>query len=180
VDGQALTRQELVAFCYMLLVAGNETTANLVGNTAICLARHPHVLSALRADRTLLPQIVNEVNRYLSPVQILVRITKESVELSGIAIPAGERVYAYLGSANRDEEAFADPDVFRPRRGESHLGFGHGVHFCLGAQLGRLVTKVAMEALLDRLPGTWQVGPGPIEPVPPFFLCGVTHLPLTG
>ncbi|MFD9963266.1 cytochrome P450 [Amycolatopsis sp. NPDC058986] len=178
VDGQALTQRELVAFCYLLLVAGNETTANLLGNTVICLAKHPGVLAELRADRALLPAVVNEVNRYLSPVQILVRITKEPVRLSGVTIPAGERVYAYLGSANRDEEQFAAPDEFRLGRRESHVGFGHGVHFCLGAPLGRLVTGVAVNALLDRLPGEWAVADEPLPPVPAFFLCGVTRLPI--
>jgi cytochrome P450 len=179
VDGGGLTPEELVAFCYLLLVAGNETTANLIGNTVICLASHPGALSALRDDRTLIPAAVEEANRYLSPVQILVRVTRSAVRLGDTVIPAGERVFAYLGSANRDEEHFTEPDRYDPHRREPHLGFGHGVHYCLGAPLGRLAAKAAVEALLDHLPGEWAVADHPVRQVPAFFLCGVTSLPLT-
>ncbi|WP_116204116.1 cytochrome P450 [Amycolatopsis circi] len=178
VDGGGLTTEELVAFCYLLLVAGNETTHNLIANTVICLAWHPEALAELRADRTLVPAAVEEANRYLSPVQILVRVTRAEVRLGDAVLPPGERVFAYLGSANRDEEQFASPDRYDLHRREPHLGFGHGVHYCLGAPLGRLAAKAAVEALLDHLPGEWTVADRPVRQVPAFFLCGVTSLPL--
>lgn len=178
VDGGKLTAEELIGFCYLLLLAGNETTANLIGNTAISLALHPEILARVHADRSLVPAVIEETLRYLSPVQILVRLTRREVTLGGVRIPPGEKVFAYIGSGNRDEAQFPEADRFLLHGREQHLGFGHGVHFCLGAPLGRLACRVAINALLDRLPGRWEIVDKPLEQVPAFFLCGVTSLPL--
>jgi cytochrome P450 len=148
-----LTPMEVVTFCLLLLVAGNETTTNLIGNAVNVLLDRPEQLTRVRNDRTLLPNLVEETVRYEGPIQFFFRRTCEEVTLGGTTLPANAIVMPLLGSANRDEAQFAQPDVFDITRDASgHLGFGLGAHYCLGAALARLEARIALDALLDELP----------------------------
>lgn len=177
-DEGKLTTNELVSFCYLLFIAGLETTGNLIGNMVVCLGCHPHILERVRQDRSLVPAVVDETMRYLTPVQANVRVTTADTVLSGVSIPAGSRVMVWNASANRDETVFTDPDRFDLDRDGSHTGFGHGVHFCLGSSLARMEATVALNALLDRYPGRWCFPDEPLQRVAQFFLSGVTRLPM--
>ena len=153
VDGQPLTLRELLGYCLHLVVAGNDTTTNLIGTGVYLLATHPHVRAMLVNSPALIPQAIEEMLRYDGPVQMLTRRMVAPVELHGLTIPSGGLVELYWGAANRDERQFSTPDVFDMFRSDQrHLGFGHGVHFCLGAHLARLEARVAFEELLARAP----------------------------
>jgi cytochrome P450 len=153
-DGEVgLTDREVIQFVMLLLVAGNETTTNLIGNVVSALFDHPEQAARVAADPTLVPALVEEGLRYDSPVQVVFRNATRDTELRGVRIPAGARIAVFLGSANRDERQFPDPDrldLDRDPRG--FPGFGFGAHFCLGASLARLETRVALEALGPELP----------------------------
>jgi cytochrome P450 len=152
-DRQVLTSDEVLAMALLLLLAGNETTMNLLGNTMLALLAHPDALGAVRLDRSVVPQLIEEVLRYDSPVQMVFRRTTRAVELGGTTIPAQAAVFVLLGSANRDEATFPEPDRFDPQRDASeHLAFGFGTHYCLGAGLARLEAKVALEEFLYSCP----------------------------
>ncbi len=152
VDGQRLSERELVSFCHLLLVAGQETTKNLIANFVLTLGDHPDVHAELVSDPDLVPGAIEEVLRYLPPVWFLVRQTTTEVELSGVRIPAGETVLPWTASANRDASQFPEPDRFDIRRDPNrHLAFGHGIHFCVGAPLSRLETRVALPMMLEQL-----------------------------
>lgn len=156
-DGQRLSKDELLGFCLLLLVAGHETTSNLIGNGTVVLAQHPAARQRLRADPTLIPQAVEELLRYDSPVQGLSRTLTQDVTLHDTVLAEGDSVLLLYGSANRDERAFADPDLFDlDRAAGRQLAFGHGIHFCLGAALARLEARIAFAGLLRRTPD-WQV-----------------------
>jgi cytochrome P450 len=153
VAGRPLTHEQLLGYCLHLVVAGNDTTANLIGTGTVYLARHPDLRTRLAADPALVADFVEEMLRYDGPVQMLFRTTDVPVEMHGVVIPAGSAVELYWGAANRDERQFRDPDAFVLGRPElQHLGFGHGVHFCLGAHLARLEARVAFEELLAAAP----------------------------
>lgn len=149
----ALTPMEVVIFVILLLVAGNETTTNLIGNAVNALLDHPEQLERVIERRELLPSLVDETIRFDGPIQFVFRRATQDVTIADTRLSAGSIVMPILGSANRDERQFANPDVFDIRRDASgHIGFGHGVHFCLGASLARLEAKLALDALLDDLP----------------------------
>ncbi len=153
IDGQRLSEPELIGFAFLLLVAGNETTANLIGSSVLNLDRFPDQRRRLLRDPALLPSAVEEFLRFDAPVQGLARVLTRDVVLHGTAIPAGERVLLLFGSANRDERRFPDADRFDVGRDPNpHLAFGFGAHFCLGASLARLEARVAFEELLARHP----------------------------
>ena len=138
-------------FTLLLLVAGNETTTNLLGNALLALMAHREELARVRRDPSRIPALVEETLRYDSPIQFVFREAREDVELAGVAIPAGATVMALIGSANRDEAQFPHADRFDPSRNtQGHLAFGLGIHFCLGASLARLEARVALEELLPR------------------------------
>jgi cytochrome P450 len=148
-----LSAAEILALAVLLLLAGNETTTNLIGNTVRNLLEHPAELAKVRADRTLVPSLVEEVLRYESPVQLIPRQTAREVELEGGKIPAGATVFLLLGSANRDERKFPEADRFDVARNpQDHVAFGYGIHYCLGAPLARLEGRIALEQLLFDCP----------------------------
>ena len=151
--GEALTEEELVASCIMLLFAGHETTTNLIGNGVLALLRNKDQLELLREDLSLAPSAVEELLRYDGPTQAMVRIAAEDLEILGRRIERGNRIFAMINAANRDPLQFRDPDRLDIRREKNpHLAFGYGVHFCLGAPLARLEAQIAIPALLRRLP----------------------------
>lgn len=153
IEGERLSQEELLGFCFVLIVAGNDTTTNLIANGAVLLARHPEQRRRLAADPSLIPNAVEEMLRYESPAQVLPRRTTEAVTLHGVTIPAEQEVKLIWAAANRDEREFSDPDRFDVQRDiRRHLGLGIGSHFCLGAKLARLEGRVAFEELLARMP----------------------------
>ncbi len=153
-DGEAtLTDLEVFQFVLVLLVAGNETTTNLIGNAVAALLDHPEQLELVTESPALIPQLVEEALRFDSPIQLLFRTVTTEVELGGVAIPAGAVVAPLIGSANRDERRFPEGDRFDVTRDpQGHLAFGFGVHYCLGAALARLEAVAALEALVPELP----------------------------
>jgi cytochrome P450 len=151
VDGKRLSEEELLGFCLLLLVAGHETTTNLLSNSAVVLAQHPESRRQLADNPDLLPAAVEELLRYDSPVQGLARTLTRQVDLHGQSMTAGDTVLMLFGSANRDDHAFPDADHFDIHRApERQVAFGRGIHFCLGAVLARLEARIALQALLAR------------------------------
>lgn len=157
VDGDVLTDEDIVGFCILLLIAGNETTTNLLSNLLNHLAGQPQDWARLRADRSLVDTAIEEILRYDAPVQYVDRKLTRDVEFYGQPISAGERVTLLMGSANRDERVYPQADSFRLDRDRAkHLSFGHGIHFCLGAPLGRMEARYTINALLDRFAAVSQ------------------------
>lgn len=176
--GERLSKEELIANVTILLSAGHETTSNLIGNGLLALLRHPEQWQILSQDSRLIPSAVEEIMRYDNPVQIAYRSAAEDVEVGGKHIRKGQLVNSILAAGNRDPERFSDPDKFDVRRDEGrHLGFGLGIHFCIGAPLVRLEAQIAFGAILRRFPHLrlasekleWQEHP---------IFRGVTSLPL--
>ena len=154
VDGNRLTEEEVLSFLRLLLPAGAETTYRLLGSTLFALLTHPELLDAARAERATLDGVIEETLRWEAPVQWVSRETTAPAVLSGTEIPAGAFVSVALGSANRDDRHYTDPDRFDAERGSTdHLAFGFGPHFCAGSHLARLEARIALDALIDRLPG---------------------------
>ena len=154
-EGDKLSEDEVLAMAFLLLVAGHETTVNLIASGALALLEHPEQAEALSSDPSLTKPAVEELLRYTSPVELATeRYAREDVEIAGTRIPRGELVLAVLGSANHDEWEFEDPDVLNLTRDPNrHLAFGRGgVHHCLGAPLARMEGQIAMSALLRRFP----------------------------
>ncbi|MBZ5712521.1 cytochrome P450 [Nannocystis pusilla] len=148
-----LTANEVLGMLVLLLIAGNETTTNLIATGTHLLLEHPEALAELRADPSLVPNFLEEVLRYDGPVTMLFRRTTEAVEVAGTTIPRGALVLPLVAAANRDPDQFSAPDRFDIRRDtRGHLGFGHGIHFCVGAPLSRLEGRIAFTELLRRLP----------------------------
>ncbi|WP_109689774.1 cytochrome P450 [Tumebacillus permanentifrigoris] len=153
VDGEKLTVPELLGFAFLLLVAGNETTTNLIGNTMQSLLEHPEIWEHLVREPGLLPSAIEEGLRFRSPAQSMNRFTTQEVEIGGVVIPAGAEVIAWIGSANRDDAKFVKAEQFVIDRSPNpHIAFGNGPHFCLGAPLARLEGRIAMQALIERFP----------------------------
>ncbi|NMG10808.1 cytochrome P450 [Brasilonema sp. UFV-L1] len=151
--GDKLTAQELVDFCIVLLVAGHETTTNLLANAIVCFHEYPEAYKQLQNEPSLLPLAIEEVLRYRSPAQIIPRFTKVETQISNQIIPAGQLIRVCLGEANRDEQQFEEADKFViDRDPNEHVAFGNGIHFCLGAPLARLEAKIGLSTVLERLP----------------------------
>ncbi len=179
VDGIGLTDEEVLGFCALLLVAGYETTTNLLGNSAVVLAQHPQIRRRLACDRTLLGPAVEELLRYDSPAQGLSRTLTRDVTLHGTTMRKGEKVLLLFGSANRDERAFPEPDVFDvDRTCEHQVAFGRGIHFCLGAALARMEARIALDALLDKV-HDWEVDLTSARRLRSGPIRGYTSLPIT-
>ncbi|MER5706978.1 cytochrome P450 [Streptomyces sp. NPDC002122] len=180
-DGDRLSGPELRAMAYLLLIAGHETTVNLIANTVRNLLTHPEQLAALRADPGLLDGAIEESLRYDGPVETSTfRFTREPITLGGAEIPARASVLVGIGALDRDPARFPDPDRFDIRRDtRGHLAFGHGLHYCLGAPLARLEGRIALRTLLDRFPRLELDPEGdPWEWVPGLLIRGVRHLPV--
>ena len=152
-DGERLDDEEIFSFLRLLLPAGVETTFRSSGNFIYALLTHPEQLDALRRDRSLMPQAIEEALRWEPPLLITSRVVTRDTEVRGTPIPAGANVTVMLGAANRDPDRYRHPDSFDIfREPKQHISFGHGPHMCLGMHLARMETRVAINALLDRLP----------------------------
>jgi cytochrome P450 len=178
-NGERLDEWDLLSFCRILLVGGNETTTNLIGNGVLTLLDNPSELARLRADPRLVPSAIEEMLRHRGPAQVTMRVAREDTKLGGKDIGAGQRLVVFLGSANRDERKFVDADRFDVARDPNpHVAFGVGIHFCIGAALARLEARIAFESILERLHAIERADDAPLEPVPGAALHGVKRLQL--
>jgi cytochrome P450 PksS len=179
--GDRLSEDELVAMAFLLLLAGHETTVNLIGNGTLALLEHPDQLRRLREEPKLVNSAVEELLRYAGPVETATeRFTREDATVAGVTIPRGSLVYAALASANRDERQFPDVDrLDLAREPNRHVAFGLGPHFCLGAPLARLEGQVALAALLRRAAGLeLAAAPGRLRWRRGLVLRGLESLPV--
>ncbi len=180
VDGQHLTESEVTSFCLLLIVAGNETTKNLIGNAVLCFDEYPRVMEEIRTEPALLPGAIEEVLRYLPPVPTFPRVARVDTVIEEQPVKAGQWVMPWIMSANRDQDQFSDPNRFDIRRSPNHhISFGTGVHFCLGAPLARLEARVALSVMFERLFEMQRVRTVPLEQIPNPIGYGVQHLSLT-
>jgi cytochrome P450 len=177
-DGEQLSTTEVVMFCVLLLVAGNETTTNLLGNLQHAFWDHPDQWRRVREDPSLTPAAVEEGLRFCGPVQGLFRRTTEAATVGGVEIPAQANVCVLFAAANRDETVFEDPERYVIGRPDGdHVAFGHGIHYCLGAQLARLETRVVLDTLASR--GLDLQPAGPAVRTANTVLQGYTSIPVT-
>jgi cytochrome P450 len=173
-----LTPDEVASFAMLLLLAGNETTTNLIGNAILALLEHPQQLDAVRQDAALISNMVEEALRWDSPVQFLFRVTTQEAEVGGVTIPAGNVVSPVFASANRDDAHYPDGERFDiTRNTQGHLAFGLGPHFCLGAPLARLEARVAFEELFARF-AHFERADKSIDRIDSMFLRGLRSLPV--
>ena len=180
IDGEKLNFDELLQMLILLLVAGNETTTNLLGNAVLEFMAHPGELARLRADMSLLPAAIEEVLRFNSPVQATVRRATRDVQFGEKTIEKGQQAVIWLASANRDAAVFPEPETFDiTRTPNRHLAFGLGIHFCLGAPLARLEARVALEEFLLRTSHFERTDNELLPRVPTFIMHGVRSLPLS-
>ncbi len=178
-DGQKLSEWDLLDFCGLLLVAGNVTTTNLISNAVMLFLEHRDALEAVKSNPALLPDAIEEVLRFRSPVQFMFRVSSAETELGGRTVPPDQRVIALIGSANRDESQFEHANRFDiTRKPNRHIAFGQGVHYCLGAPLARLEAKVVLPILLERLPNLARTTSGGLPPTDGILLHGVKNLPV--
>jgi cytochrome P450 len=179
-DGNRLSERELVATLFLLISAGYDTTVNLIANGILALLRHPAQLSALRADPSQMPTAVEEILRFDSPVNVTtLRFTTEPIRVGDVEIPANEFVMISLIAANRDGAQFDDPDrLDLTRKPNAHLAFGHGIHHCLGASLGRLEGRIALRKLLERFDRLELATTVPIEYRNSALMHGLSALPV--
>jgi cytochrome P450 len=177
-DGSRLSEDELVATAILLAMAGHEATVNVVGNGVLALLRNPDQWARLVADPSLVPAAVEELIRYDSPLQLFERTAVADAEIGGVTVRAGEKIAALLGSANRDPDVFAAPDRLDMGRADNpHIGFGAGIHYCVGAPLSRVELQASLGTLVRRFPRLALAG----EPVrrPEFVIRGLRTLPVT-
>ncbi len=152
-QGDSFTQEELFSMCVLLIFAGHETTTNLIGNGILALLNNPSELAKLRQNPSLIVPAIEEIIRYDGPVQTTTRTALEPLEIGGKQIAKGDRISLTLGAANRDPAQFPDPDRMDITRGENrHVGFGFGIHFCLGAALARMESQLAIGAMVERMP----------------------------
>lgn len=178
VDGRRLTDDELLGFCLLLLVAGHETTTNLIANAAVVLAEHPEARDRLAKEPALLAPAVEELLRYDSPVQGLARTLTRDLTVHHTSMSGGDTVLLLFGSANRDDRAFPDPDTFDlDRMPEKQVAFGQGAHFCLGASLARLEVRSILPEMIRRMP-SWQPDLDNAQRLHSGPIRGYSHLPV--
>jgi cytochrome P450 len=179
IDGERLSQKEILGFFQLLIVAGQETTTNLIDNAVLCLLEHPDQLARLRAAPGLMPGAIEEVLRFRSPLQWMMRTPRRDVEVHGQVIPAGQLVLAMIGSANRDPRKFPGADRFDiGREPNPHVAFGHGIHFCLGAALSRMESKIALSDLLERFQSFEFATDEPWQPRHALNVHGPASLPI--
>lgn len=177
-DGEKLTIEELLSFCVLLLAAGNETTTNLITNAWRCFLENQDALEKVQREPELLAGAVEETLRYYSPVQATSRIVLEDLELAGNQLSRGDRVTVWIGSANRDERMFLDPERFDIHRSPNHhMAFGYGIHFCLGAPLARLEAQIILSKMMTRFAEFTPVSAS-LEPIISGFVYGVKSFPM--
>ncbi len=177
VDGDALSDEDILWFCFLLILAGNETTRNAISGGLLTLCEHPEERERLQADMSLMPQAVEEILRWVSPVTHMARVAKEDTEINGHPVKKGERVVMWYPSVNRDEAVFPEPNHFNiTRTPNEHLAFGIGEHFCLGAGFARLELRIIFEELFKRFPDIELDGPP--ERLRSTFIGGIKHLPV--
>jgi len=163
--GDQLTSDEIVATCNLLLIAGHETTVNLIANAILAMLRHPRHWSALAADPERAPAIVEETLRYDPPVQLVGRVAADDMTIGDVTVPKGDTMMLLFAAAQRDPAVYSSPDAFDPdREGIRHLAFGLGAHFCLGAPLARLEARIALSAVAARFPNARLVGEPTYKP----------------
>ncbi len=180
VEGEHLPEQDILGTCLLLLIAGHETTTGLISNAIVCLDENPEALRELTAQPHLIPGAIEEVLRYRAVVHTMPRVVAKDTVLLGQEIKAGNLVLPLFAAANLDEAQFPHADRFDIHRTPNrHLGFGYGIHFCLGASLGRLETRIALEAMLERFPNLRMTHSVPLELKPSSFIDGLKHLPIT-
>ena len=177
-EGARLTEDELITTCTLLLNAGHEATVNVVGNGVTALLSHPEQLATVRTDDALVPSAVEELIRYDSPLQLFERTALSDTAVGDIVVERGHKIAALLGAANRDPAVFAEPDRFDVTRADNpHLGFGAGIHFCVGAPLARVELQTSLRTLLHRFPRlSLHAAP---QRRPEFVIRGVQSLPIT-
>jgi len=173
-----LDEEEIVNYSRLLAAAGNETTTRLIGWTGYLLAKHPEQRELLSNDRSLIPGAIEEILRYEAPSPVQARYVTRDVELHGTTVPEGSVLLLLTAAANRDERRFPDPDRFDVRRKiDHHVSFGYGVHFCLGAALARLESRVALEEVQARLRG-WEIDPGALKRIHSVNVRGFSSMPI--
>jgi cytochrome P450 len=178
-DTEMLSASELMQFLVIMLIAGNETTTNLIGNGMRAMLEHPIQMAMLRSDPTLMPRAIEEMVRFDSPAQAVFRTAKEDVEIGGTLVEKGSGIFLMLGSANRDAAKFENPDVFDITREENdHVGFGEGIHYCLGAPLARLEGGIAFDMMLNRFPHLRFDGQPKLDYKTSFFIRSLKSLPM--
>ena len=179
-EAEVLSAGELLAFLILLLLAGNETTTNLIGNGLLALGRYSDQRELLRNDPLLIGSAIEEMLRFDSPVQGTIRVAKQAVKVSGVEIEPGTLVIALIAAANRDPSVFARPEVFDVARDPNeHIAFGYGIHFCIGAPLARLEGEIAISAVLERFPRFALANSGsPLNYKGSLFLRGLSALPM--
>lgn len=177
VDGEKLTKQDITGFSILLLAAGNETTTNLMSNAVISMTENRGTFQDLKNGLYNSEKMIEEVLRYRSPVQSTRRVAREDFRIGGVDVKKGDFVSVFLGSANRDEEVFSDPERFIPGRNENrHIAFGEGVHFCLGAPLARLEGRIALEEISNRYGDIRAVNVDPEDRLPSDIMYGYRRL----
>lgn len=179
VDGERLRQEEILGFFQLLMVAGHETTTNLLNNAVLCLIEHPAQMARLRSAPELLPLAIEEVLRFRSPIQWMMRTPKRDVEVHGQLIPAGALVLPMIGSANRDPKQFPQAGQFDiSRQPNPHIAFGHGIHSCIGAALARMEARIALSYFLESVESFELASDGPWEPRQALHVHGPSHLPI--
>ncbi|HEY2665005.1 MAG TPA: cytochrome P450 [Candidatus Binataceae bacterium] len=180
-ENESLSADELLAFVVLLLLAGNETTTNLIGNGILALGRNPDQMGRLRSDRSLIASCIDEMLRYDGPVQSTVRYATQDADIDGTKIAKDTSVFVIVAAANRDPEHFPNPDKFDVARAPNdHVAFGEGIHFCIGSALARLEAAVAVEMALERFPKLRLADPdAPVTYKGSYFLRGLSELPMS-
>jgi cytochrome P450 len=179
VDGGRLSQEEILGFFQLLVLGGQETTTNLINNAMLCFLENPEQFALLRAHPERLPSAIEEVLRYRSPLQWVMRTPRSDTEIHSQRIPAGQLVIPMIGSANRDPKIFSSPDKFDIGRDPNpHIAFGHGIHSCLGAALARMEAKIALSDLMMRFENFELATTEPWEPRKALHVHGPTRLPI--
>ena len=178
-EGDVLSEGQLLATCVVALIAGNETTRNLIGNGMLALLRNPDQLQKLWQDPSLVESAVEEILRYAGPVQATARVATEDVQIDGQPVKKGQLVFIIVAAANRDPAHFPDPEKLDiTRRNNHHVAFGSGIHSCLGQPLARLEARIAFDTLARRIPNP-RLAIDEVEWGPSFILRGLKSLPIT-